>query len=81
MNHRFAIEIFAIGRRRTMRRGDAKGVAFSKPQITKFGFADVCGVLQDGIENRLQVASRRTDDLENLGGAGKLLQHFVALTV
>jgi len=79
VNHRFAIEIFAICGRRTMRRGDAERVTFSEPQITEFGFADAGGVLEDRIENRLQIPRRRTDDLENLGGGGKLLQCLVTL--
>ena len=56
MTRRFAIEIFAIGGWRTMRRGDAKGIAFPKPQIAEFGLTDASSAFENGIENRLQFA-------------------------
>jgi hypothetical protein len=39
MNHRFAIKMLAICRRRAMRGGDAEGTTFSEPQITELGLA------------------------------------------
>ena len=67
------------GTRCIMRRTNTKRPVFVELQNAKIGFADASGVLEDPIENRLQVPRRRADDLENLGGGGKLLQCLVTL--
>ena len=53
---------------------------FSSVKIkrAKLGLADARSVCQHGLEHRLQLAGRRTDDAQNVGGGRLLLQRFAA---
>ena len=57
----------------------AEAVALGQLQDSELGFANTDGILQHGLEHRLQFARRRTDDLEHVGGGGLLLQRFAQL--
>ena len=56
MNQRLAIEIVAVCRRRTMRRGDTEGIAFAKLQIAEFGLADARGAFEYRMKDGLKLA-------------------------
>src|SRR5262249_43537128 len=51
-------------------------VVFGQVQHSKLGTANPYGVLQHGVEHRLQLASRAGDNLENLRGRRLLLQRL-----
>ena len=55
-------------------RVDAKRLAIEAHQHPEFGLANSCGILQQALENRLQLAGRRADDLKHIGSRGLLLQ-------
>jgi hypothetical protein len=60
-------------------RGEVKRLAIEAKQHPKFGLANSCGILEQGLENRLQVARRSRDYLEHIGGGGLLLERFAQL--
>ncbi len=56
-------------------------VFFSVPQIhrAEIRTANACGILEHGLEDRLQVALRRRDDLQHFRRRGLLLQRFAQI--
>src|SRR5262249_3740670 len=48
-------------------------------QDAEFRFANSCGVLQHRLEDRLQIAGRAADDLQDLGSRGLLLKRLAQL--
>jgi hypothetical protein len=56
-----------------MRRDKVPGVAIPTVDISESGVADPYGILQHGVEYRLYVAWKASDDLEDFGGSGELL--------
>ena len=62
--------------RRAEMRGDAKRLAIVTHQHPEFGLANSRGILEQGLENRLQVAERSRDHLEHVGSCGLLLQRL-----
>ena len=58
--------LFAVHRDRPI------AVAFEQEKIAKFRTTDACGVLEHCVENRVELALRRTDDAQNLR-RGRLL--------
>src|SRR5262249_11346559 len=63
-------------RRRVVKRSNADGGALAKWKCTKFRFAKLCGICEDGLEHWLQLTRRGTDDLKHVGSRGLLLQRF-----
>src|SRR5262249_17259741 len=59
---------------RAVHRDDAKRVSVVQQEIAEFRLADARGILQHGLEHRLQLARRAAYDAENLGRCGLLLQ-------
>src|SRR4029077_12379574 len=57
-------------------RGDVKRLAIEAHQHPEFGLANSCGILEQGLENRLQVARRSRDYLEHIGGGSLLRERF-----
>ena len=57
----------------------AKRLFVVKEQIAEVSVADPRGVLQHGLEHRLQLARRTADDLQHLGGRRLLLQRLAQL--
>src|SRR5262249_22257604 len=43
------------------------------------GIAEMCGGLDERIENRLELGNRAADDVEHVGGGGLLLERFAQL--
>ena len=78
-SNRSALHQFDKCRGRTEVRGAAKRLAIKAHQHPEFGLANSCGILEQGLENRLQVAGRSRDHLEHVGGGGLLLQQFPQL--
>ena len=64
---------------RSIHRDGPKPPALAKPHDPELCLADARGVLQHGLEHRLQLARRTADDVENLGGRGLLLQRLAQL--
>src|SRR5205085_7133861 len=62
--------------RRVVHGGDAEFLAIAQIQISEICSADSYGVLQHGLENRLQFSRRTADDAQYLRGCGLLLQRF-----
>jgi hypothetical protein len=56
-----------------MQRNSSKAISFGLKKYTEFGLADAGGVRQQGLENWLKLARRRTDDLQHLRGRRLLL--------
>ena len=50
-----------------------ESITFAKPQHAELRLADPGRIRQHGVEHRLQLTGRRTDDAENLGGRRLLL--------
>ena len=50
-----------------------EGVTIPTVDISELGVADAYGLLQHGLEHRLQIARRATDDLKHLRGGCLLL--------
>ena len=55
-----------------------KGLAVIAEHKAKFGVTNAHRIPQHRMENRIELARRRTDDLENLRGGRKLFQRLVA---
>ncbi len=62
-----------------MQRHRAETIAFGQPQESELCIADAGGILQHRIEDRFELAGRRTDDLQHLRGRGLLLQRFAEI--
>src|SRR5262249_2573927 len=60
----------------TVSRDAVKAFAIIKSQPALSDAAEIVSLLQYSIENRSEVAGRRVDDLQDLGGRGLLLQCF-----
>jgi hypothetical protein len=56
--------------------GGFSRLAVEAEQRTKLGLADARGILQHGLENRLQFSGRRTDDAQHLRRCRLLLQRL-----
>src|SRR5262249_29662789 len=54
-------------------------VAFTTKNEGHLGIAEMCGGLDERIENRLELGDRAADDLEHIGGGGLLLQRFTEI--
>src|ERR1700722_7584734 len=59
-----------------MRRKDVHSLAIPAVDISELGVADADGILKHGCKNRLKIAGRAADNLENLGCGRLLLQGF-----
>jgi hypothetical protein len=46
--------------------GDAESAVIGKQQIAEFSFAQPRGVLQHGLEHRLEIAGRARDHLQHV---------------
>ena len=79
-SNRSALHEFDKCRRRTEVRSAAKRLAIKAHQHPEFGLANSCGILQQGLENRLHVAARAGDDPQHLRCGLLSLQRLVALT-
>src|SRR6516165_3371705 len=73
-DHGVASPFLGIGWRNSVERNRTKAVSLRSIHCAKFGLADARRVRQHGLEYRLQLTGRRTDDLEHLGRCGLLLQ-------
>ena len=60
------LQVFGIGRGRTMDGDNLRGITFISIHKSKFGLTDVHRVIQHGLENRLEATRRTGDDAENL---------------
>src|SRR5262245_23055691 len=78
-NHWFASQVVLVFRRRTVCCANPEVIAFAKPQVAKFGSADSNCVGQHSLEHRLELAWRRTDDLQYLRGCSLLLERLAQL--
>ena len=76
---RLATPQLGISRRRIVHGNDTKAVAFFKRQYAELRLADARGVLQHGVEYRLQIARRGADDTEHVRRRGLLLQGLRAI--
>jgi hypothetical protein len=72
-NYRVAPPLFGIERWRAMQRNRANRSSFGLKQHAELRLADAHRVRQHGLEHRLKLAGRTTDNLENLRGRGLLL--------
>src|SRR4029078_236824 len=68
-----------VSSRWIVERNVLKCLSVIKTQIGKSSLADPCCVLQQGSKHRLQLAGRRTDDLEDVSGGRLLLERFAQL--
>ena len=53
--------------------------AFRSGQCRHIGLAQVCGRLDQRVEDALEIEGRAADDLEHVGGGSLLLQRFAQL--
>ena len=67
---------FDVGRRRAVHGNGTEAIAFAEVHRAEFGLADARGILQHGLEHRLQFAGRRTDDTQHVRRRRLLLQRL-----
>src|ERR1051325_7149165 len=70
---------FGEGSRDTSYRGTVEALAVICSEFPECGAAQAQCLLQHRVEYRCEIARRRIDDAQNLGGRGLLLQSFVQL--
>src|ERR1700731_1557236 len=67
---------FDVCRRRAMHGNGTEAIAFAEVHRAEFGLADASRVLEHGLEHRLQLAGRRTDDAQYVRRGRLLLQRL-----
>src|SRR5262249_25974629 len=75
-DHRLALPLLGISRWQVVKRNGTEAIALAQPQDAELGLTDARGILQHRLKYRLQIAGRRADDAQHLGGRGLLLQRL-----
>ena len=79
LNERFTLAQLGECRRRIVEGHAARHLAFDQPHHSEFGAADARGVFEQFPENRVEIAGRGADDLENFRGRRLLLQRLAEI--
>src|SRR5262245_58641135 len=66
---------------RTKMRPRDKAVPLAEPQYHVINSTDFCSALDDGVEDRLHIRGRATDDTEHLGRCRLMLQRLAQFCV